>query len=214
MKRAFFAATILAILVFPAFAGNGQYCPESDFSFRIIGNGTAVEIIRYVSGNTDVRIPARIQGLPVTVIGEEAFWGNQLTSVTIPDSVAHIGDFAFNGNRLTSVIIPDSVTHIGNEAFADNGLTSVSISNNVTHISRGAFWNNMLASVIIPDGVTHIHFAAFWANTPLASVIIPDSVTYIGDRTFSGNHITSVSVPSHAQVHPEAFNQAVTVIRR
>ena len=77
MKRAFFAATILATLVFPAFAGNGQYCPESDFSFRIIDNGRAVEITGYVGNNTVVHIPSRIRGLPITHIGFGAFVGGE-----------------------------------------------------------------------------------------------------------------------------------------
>jgi len=127
MKKAVFVVTIFATLAFLAFADNGQYCPESDFAFTVIDNGTAVEITGYVGSNTDVRIPDRIQGLPVTVIGAGAFWGNQLTSVNIPDSVTHIGIRAFAWNQLTSVSIPDSVTHIDMEAFAENQLTSVSV---------------------------------------------------------------------------------------
>jgi hypothetical protein len=60
-------------------------------------------------------IPAEIEGLPVTSIGNEAFsYCYRLTSITIPDSVTSIGNSAFSKcSSLTSITIPDSVTSIG-----------------------------------------------------------------------------------------------------
>lgn len=56
----------------------------------------------------DLEIPAEIEGLPVTSIGDKAFFGcTRLTSITIPDSVTSIGDGAFvDCSSLTSVTIP------------------------------------------------------------------------------------------------------------
>ncbi len=53
----------------------------------------------------DVIIPNRIDGTLVEHIGDNAFENNDLTSVTIPDSVTSIGYYAFNNNDLTSVTI-------------------------------------------------------------------------------------------------------------
>jgi len=67
-----------------------------------------------------VRIPPRIQGLPVTHIGNGAFNNKKLINVTIPNSVTHIGKGAFYYNKqLTSITIGNSVTSIGIEAFGD-----------------------------------------------------------------------------------------------
>jgi len=115
-----------------------QTDPEGDFAFRIIGNGTAVEITGHTGSNTDVRIPAQIQRLPVTHIGNGAFERNHLTSVSISNSVTHIGDGAFSHNQLTSVSIPDSVTHIRRGAFRGNLLTSVSVPSH-TEVHPEAF---------------------------------------------------------------------------
>jgi hypothetical protein len=65
----------------------------------------------------------------------------------IPNSVTTIGNYAFNGFELTSVTIPNSVTTIGNYAFCC-GLTSVTIPNSVTSIGEGAFKNGNLLEVI------------------------------------------------------------------
>ncbi|QLI58344.1 leucine-rich repeat protein [Flavobacterium psychrophilum] len=80
----------------------------------------------------------------VTAITRGAFMHcNNLTSVTIPNSVTTIGNYTFSDcPDLTSVTIPNSVTSIGDEAFFNcSGLTSVTIPNSVTKIQNDAFYN-------------------------------------------------------------------------
>ena len=77
----------------------------------------------------------------MTSIGNRAFSDNQLTSVTIPNSVTSIGSEAFFDNKLTSVTIGNGVTSIGSEAFSNNQLTNVTIGNGVTSIGGGAFFS-------------------------------------------------------------------------
>ncbi|MCB6069913.1 leucine-rich repeat domain-containing protein [Flavobacterium psychrophilum] len=160
----------------------------------------------------------------VTAIGESAFIQcNNLTSVTIPNSVTTIGDYvfadcpgltsvtipnsvitinrgAFGGcSSLTSVTIPNSVTTIRENAFADcSGLTSVTIPNSVTDIENGAFFScSGLTSVTIPNSVTTIGDEAFADCSGLTSVTIPNSVTTIGDGSFAEcSGLTSVTIPN------------------
>jgi hypothetical protein len=182
------------------------YCPEENV-YWIISEGGGITITGFTGTNTDVHIPPQIQGMPVTGIGDEAFigaWieagdryltiGHQLTSVIIPDTVAHIGDGAFANNLLTSIAIPDSVTHIGREAFASNLLTSVTIPSGVTYIRSAAFASNQLTSVNIPSNVVDIGDWAFSGNQ-LASVTIPDSVVTIGFSAFTRNQLTGITIP-------------------
>ncbi len=50
----------------------------------------------YMGSESVVEIPAEINGLPVTKIGSEAFFGcNNLTENHIPDSVKEIGKASF-----------------------------------------------------------------------------------------------------------------------
>ena len=89
-----------------------------------------IKITRYdnTCGGKDVVMPPSINGKDIVSIGSGAFSRNQLTSVTIPNSVTTIGDSAFSFNQLTSVTIPNSVTTIGSSAFKYNQLTSIDLS--------------------------------------------------------------------------------------
>jgi hypothetical protein len=124
--------------------------PAGNFTF---GGGT---IMGYSGNIKDVVIPAKINGEPVTAIGERVFFGENLTSVIIPKSVTSIGNMVFTNNQLTSVTIPKGVTGIGQYAFANNQLTSVTIGNSVTSIGSGAFIGNQLTSVTIPNAACNI----------------------------------------------------------
>lgn len=143
---------------------------EDSTTCTVTGFGTCTE--------TEVVIPDEIDGMKVTSIGDSAFWGSTITSITIPDGVMTIGDNAFGCcKQLTSIMLPDSVNSIGNYAFAYcSKLTSVTLGENskLTSISSYAFNNcNNLTSVTIPASVTIIGEKAF-AECYNISVYITD----------------------------------------
>jgi hypothetical protein len=183
-----------------------QASPETDFEARPIDGGRAVEITNYVGSSWEVRIPPRIQNLPVTHIGQEAFMYKNLISVAIPNGVTVIGGSlrtevgAFAGNQLTSVSLPNSVTTIGAFAFYENQLTSVTIPNSVTDIGAAAFADNELTSVTIGNGVTVIGEDAFRANQ-LTRVSIPDSVTEIKSGAFDCMELTSIAIGANVTLY-------------
>ena len=87
-----------------------------------------------------------------------------LTSVTIPDSVQTISDEAFYGcYGLINITIPNGVTSIGSWAFCEcYGLTNITIPDGVTSIGSWAFCVcHALMQVIISGTVTKIGIAAF-----------------------------------------------------
>lgn len=161
------------------------------------------------SSITKAVIPAEIDGVAVTSIGDYAFSNSMgLTSVTIPDSVTSIGCGAFNGcERLTSIEIPNSVTNIGNKAFIGcEGLTSIVIPNSVTWIGYSAFsCCTGLMSITIPNSVTHIGTYVFSGCTSLTSVTLSNSVGSI-EGAFSGcTSLMSVMIPNSVTIINDAF---------
>ena len=169
------------------------------------GSSSITDYYCYV-GNTggyreisNVTIPYSINKNLIKTIGFNAFYQNQLTSVSIPNSITSIEGQAFAGNQLTGVIIPNSVTNIGYSAFYHNQLTSLTIPNSIKNINSMTFQSNQLTSVTIPNSVTSIGSLAFSGNQ-LVSVIIGNSVTNIGLSAFSFNQLTSVTIPDSVTI--------------
>ena len=152
--------------------------------------------------------------------------GEEVTNLTIPNSVTSIGSYAFYGcSGLTSVTIPSSVKYIGNSAFSGcSGLTSVNISENVTYIGEGAFRDcSGLTSVSITDLTSwcKISFGATNTSNPLnyahhlymdgeevTNLTIPNSITTITRWAFKGcSGLTSVTIPeSVTSIDGSAFS--------
>ena len=107
--------------------------------------------------------------------------GEEITELTIPNTVTSIGKYAFKGlSNLTVVHIPNSVTSIGEEAFSGcSSLTSVTIPNSVTSIGMDAFYGcSSLTSITVPESVTSIGFSAFGGCGSLESITLP----FVGDK--------------------------------
>jgi len=185
--------------------------------YKTVDNKRRVVIERYKGSAVSVAIPALINGLPVTSIGNGAFRECEgLANVYIPPSVMTIGNSAFQFcGALANVSIPPSVTSIGEWAFwGCGGLKNAGIPPSVTHIGLGAFDGCVaLTNVSIPPSVTSIRDSAFKDCIGLASVTIPPSVTSIGDYAFSGCvALASVSIPpSVTSIGEYAFSGCVAL---
>mgnify|MGYP002861182698 FL=1 len=128
-NRAFLWCTDLSAITVDA--GNGTF---ND------GNGSNV-IIETASNTLVVGCKGSVIPYGVTTIGEYAFEGSSIESITIPSSVTKLENYAFGDCKsLTSVTIPSSVTSIENRVFAYcSYLTSSYIPASVTNIGRYAF---------------------------------------------------------------------------
>jgi len=157
-------------------------------------------------------IPSEIDGMPVTRIGERAFyyttWFNAKT-VTIPNGVTSIGAYAFGGcYSLINVYIPDSVERIESSAFGScHSLTRVNIPDGITAIEEGVFANcKSLAQVSIPNSVTRIEYGAFLGCDSLKQITIPDSVISIATAAFFCAGLTSITIPANVEsIGTQAF---------
>ena len=159
----------------------------------------------------NIVIPSEYNGIPVTAVENYAFKNcEQITSVTLPDSVTAIGDCAFWGCRnLRSVHLPDGVTSIGVFAFRDceelneirlpQGITrindytfcgckkleTITLTGTIESIGNGAFRKSGVEQIHLPEGLKYIGENAFQSCGELASITLPASVTQIDTAAFA-----------------------------
>jgi hypothetical protein len=214
-KKAVLELLLLAVVVFSVHSQ--QYNNENDFDFKISNSLQGIRINRYIGTSKTVRIPPKIQNLPVKSIEDGAFESMELISVVIPDTVLSIGRYAFsessgqamNTNRLTSIIIPDSVKRIDTGAFANNQLINVNIGNGVNIILDYAFAGNKITNITIPNSVVSIGVSAF-ANNPLTRVTIPSSVSIM--RGFLSIDDFDRGIPPKKAANPFPFTPSLEYI--
>jgi len=192
---------------------NIVFTAADGFNIAVL-NETFAEIVLYTdTAKKDAIIPDSINGIPVISVGYCAFFGYQLTNITIPNSVRIIGPRAFAGNNFNNVTIPNSVTVIGDDSFRESNITGVNIPNSVTVIGSSAFTRNKLTGVTLPNSVASIGDSAFTYNQ-LTDITIPNSVVSIGHYAFVNNQIKSVTIPgSVTDLGFGAFDADVEIIR-
>lgn len=93
----------------------------ADGKFLYVQEGANAVITGYTGQDETLVIPSKIDGLPVTAIGDNAFQSKHLKTVVVADGITKIGWFAFRDcPALVSVTLPSSVTVIGYSAFSSD----------------------------------------------------------------------------------------------
>ena len=145
----------------------------------------------------------------VTVICDNAFlsfWGNTLTSITLPEGLKTIGDEAFRWcSSLTSITLPKSLINIGENPFEClqlkiNNLSphfciedDVLFTADKTHLIS---YCSSKTTYSVPYSVKTIGDSAFCGCDSLTSITLPEGLETIGDGSFSWcDNLTSITLP-------------------
>jgi len=192
------------ILEFEAEAGDYHIDSSGSYRLEVSDTQKCATILEFNSSiNGDVVIPSIIDGYLIVSIFNGAFENcDNLTGVTIPNSVTSIGFRAFAFcDKLARVIIPDSVTEIEMDAFLDcKRLTDITLPRSITRISSQMFRGcSSLTNIIIPNNIASIGSYAFYGCYNLTNLIIPESVTSIGACAFDACYkLQYVHIPKSA----------------
>jgi len=192
-----------------------------DFAYTVTDG--KVTITKYKGSAGEVTVPGTIDGLPVTGIGELAFFARTgLTALTLPESLTSIGDMALAGcSKLTQVNLPPHLTSLGMQAFLQCGsLTSITIPGGVECIGKQTFSGcGALVNVTITHGVTTIREQAFAGCKGLLQITLPASVITLGTGAFDDcTGLTAYTVEAGNPVFSSAagalLNQPQTQVLR
>ncbi len=167
-----------------AFLNSGYYNNEDNWENGVLYIGDyLIEAKNNLTGTYKIKENTRC-------IAAAAFADcDNLTSVTIPDSIETIPTRAFDDcSSLSKILIPSNVECIEAYAFCDcSMLSDVTISNGVTKIGEHAFFYcTSLRDITIPKSVTSIEPYAFSACKNLTNIVTSDNVTSIGIDAFYG----------------------------
>ena len=197
---------IISLLGYPLAIWLLLAAPAVQAQFSYTTNGGTITINGYSGTGGALTIPVRINGLPVTSIGNSAFINvTSLTSVTIPDSVTSIQDSAF-----AYCLDLTSVYFEGNAPTADSTVFSGDNIATIYYLAGTTGWSNTFGG---RPAVSENSGQAQFSETTNAgkititgysgpdTVVIPSainghSVTKIGDGAFSNlTSLTSVTIP-------------------
>jgi len=156
--------------------------------------------------------------LGVNSDGEEVITGNtNIQTVVVLDGATVIGAYAFANtsvqDNLTRVTLPDTIKRIGEFAFCNRtNLRSVNLAN-VTEIGEQAFFGCEKLADVDLSSAEYIGMAAF-AYTEALKTVNLTSAKEIGGSAFEQSGITTLTLPSARIIGAYAFSstQLTTVI--
>ncbi len=192
MKR-FLTLCFAIMLTGQAMAGSFTI---GNLMYTITGANTVSvgQISQYNKPDGDLVIPAEVENegvkYAVTALDRNAFFDcNDVTSVTIPNSVTTIGAFAFEDcYSLTEINVESS----NKQYESENGVLFNKGKTTIVRYPAGK-----IGTYTIPNSVTSIGEYAFECCNGITSVTIPNSVTSIGDCALVGcSKLAEINVES------------------
>ncbi len=193
--------------------------PTEGLVYLLSADNSYAEVIDYTGTATKIMIAESYQGVPVKVIGGDAFYGKSISSIRIPATITKIDSLALNFKDL-QIYITDiakwceihfggDFTHYDYDLYLNNQkVTNLILPEGVKEISGWAFYHcKSLESISIPATVMHIYGSAFSQCSNLTSVTIASNITEIHEATFSDcRKLTTVNIPETvARIGSRAF---------
>ena len=172
---------------------------NGELQFEI--HDTEAVLVSYEGTDTEVQIPAKVQGKPVTRIANQALYYADITKVVLPDTLRRIGDSAFLGcYDLAEVKFNEGLEIIEEDAFEYcMNLSSIQLPASLKKIGSNAFRSCALSSVTLPDGLEEVGAATFGWNETSTEILISDNAEHfcsVDGVLFSKDKKTLVQYPT------------------
>ena len=199
-----------------------------DFWYKVTGPDT-VQLTRdpgsswssYPELSGDLVIPAEVtyEGIlfRVTSIGESAFSGNNdITAVTLPDTMEIIGQSAFSscyGLEITH--LPDSIRRLDDQAFQNSSGVNCNLPTSLEAIGSSVFSYTGLTEAIIPATVKRLGSEAFSGCYSLKRAVFQGLPEELGEEIFAYDAaLEEVVLPQGMTAIPKKMFQSCSKLTR
>ncbi len=154
--------SILLLLSALPLSASAEYVTSGDYTYYIENSGAVIH--KYNGTETEIIVPDKLDGLPVTTLGSFSF-SSHLTGST--DSVEVPG--------IKSITLPTTLLKVSDNAFRDcKELQSVTFNGSTETIAEKAFSGCVkLCSINIPESVSFIGKKAFEGCKALSEFTVP-----------------------------------------
>ena len=122
---------------------------------------------------------------------------NKLLSISIPNTLISLEKLYLNNNQLSSITLGNELIHLKIVNLSDNKLTSITLPDTLNALNELFLNDNQLLSITLPNTGTNF-YAINLSNNHLSSIIFPDTFSYIYQMNLNGNNLTSFTIPDIA----------------
>ena len=214
MKKLF----ILSLALMAAMASWAHSFEVGGIYYNYLTDSTVTVTYRGIYNNSyaneytgSVVVPASVsyegKTYAVTAVANSAFYDcNQLTSITLPESITSIGEYAFqNCSKLSSIAIPEGVKNIGVRAFSGCSALKSVVWNAIwcgdfNSTNYGPFNDicSQITSFTFGEKVERIpDYLCYYMNN-LKSITFPESLQSIGSSAFYYcSSLTNITIPEN-----------------
>ena len=159
--------------------GTRQITSEASFTF----DAATQAITSYIGTDKDVIVPAKINGVTVKSVAQNAFKNKGVCKLSLPNTIVAMGmrtNGTFADNFFEYMYLPPFLTTVEARCFKNmKSLSKIAFPSYATKILVGAFENCNLKEVEFPDTLESIEDSAFGGNS-IKKIILPNSVTTLG----------------------------------
>ena len=184
--------------------------------YYISENACGISVNPYLKG--EVYIPDKVGSYKIIEVGDHAFDGNEITSISLPASIQSIGKSAFeNCTKLKELDFQQlqKLQSIGENAFKNSGLNSIELQKSVNSIGAGAFENTKLKNVDFQNlkNLQTIKENTFKGSN-IEKLLLPESIKDIEKSAFENcNKLSEVNFQNLTNLqiikHSAFFNTRV-----
>lgn len=187
----------------------------ADYEYEDLGDGTAA-IVAYKGTDTDVVIPAVLDGKSVVRLKEAFLSAGGVQTVTIPSSVTAIDRDAFmQCPSLTDISVDSACSSYASQdgvLFNKDKTTLIrcpegrsgvyTIPSGVSRIGDAAFRTcESLTEIVVKDGVREIGISAFSQCSALTHMTLPQGIMEIGDAAFQlCGRLAEINIPKSVKI--------------